>query len=235
MAIKLTSSRSSAADGIKCIVYGQAGAGKTRLIPSIPDVVMISAERGALSISNHDVPMIDVYQLSDVSDAIDWFCDSVEGKQFRCLAVDSVSEIAENLLEAEKLKTKDPRQAYGETQSKMMTLARRIKSIHGRDACVIAKMSPEQDELGKTMYLPAMPGKKTGFSLAHVFDEIFALRVESDTNGKTIPCLFTSSDSQWLAKDRSGRLDQWELPDGSGPCPDRPNMGKIFAKMRGEV
>ncbi len=235
MSIKLTSSRASAADGIKCLVYGQAGAGKTRLIPSISDVVMISAEGGTLSIRDHDVPMIQVSNMTEVSDAYMWALESAEARQFRCVAVDSISEIAEVLLASEKLKTKDPRQAYGETHERITSLVRAFRDLPGRDVYVSAKLSQAQDEMGRMLYSPAMPGKQTGQGLPYLFDEVFALRLEKDQEGKDVPCLMTATDGQWQAKDRSGRLDQWELPDGSGPCPDRPNMGKIFAKMRGEV
>ena len=58
-----------------------------------------------------------------------------------------------------------------------------------------------------------MPGNKTGQSLPYYFDEVLALRVEKDADGVTQRALMCDSDGLWLAKDRSGKLDQWEAPD----------------------
>ena len=44
MAIKLKSTRGLHAQGVKLLVYGQAGAGKTSLIKTLPDPVVLSAE-----------------------------------------------------------------------------------------------------------------------------------------------------------------------------------------------
>jgi hypothetical protein len=78
-----------------------------------------------------------------------------------------------------------------------------------------------QDESGRILYSPSMPGNKVGQSLPYFFDEVLALRVEKDADGKAQRALMCDSDGIWLAKDRSGKLDAWEAPD----------MGAIIEKM----
>jgi hypothetical protein len=73
-----------------------------------------------------------------------------------------------------------------------------------------------QDEMGRIMYGPSMPGNKTGQLLPYYFDEVLALRVEHNENNETIRMLQCESDGTWLAKDRSGKLDKWMEPDLSG-------------------
>ena len=50
MAINLQSTNTVSARNLKLLVYGQAGAGKTSLIPTLPKPVILSAEGGLLSI-----------------------------------------------------------------------------------------------------------------------------------------------------------------------------------------
>ena len=46
MAINLKSTGSLSANGVKLLVYGQAGAGKTTLVKTLPNVIVLSAEDG---------------------------------------------------------------------------------------------------------------------------------------------------------------------------------------------
>ena len=48
MAINIKTTGSLAANGVKVLVYGQAGAGKTSLIKSLPNPIVLSAEGGLL-------------------------------------------------------------------------------------------------------------------------------------------------------------------------------------------
>ena len=43
MAINLKSTGSLAANGVKLLVYGQAGAGKTTLVKTLPNVIVLTA------------------------------------------------------------------------------------------------------------------------------------------------------------------------------------------------
>ena len=59
MSIKLTSTAQAAVDnGIKVLVHGPAGSGKTTLCATTGEpTVIISAEAGLLSLRGHDIPM----------------------------------------------------------------------------------------------------------------------------------------------------------------------------------
>jgi len=52
MAIKLKSTGSLSANGVKMLVYGAAGSGKTTLVKTLPNVIVLSAEGGLLSIQD---------------------------------------------------------------------------------------------------------------------------------------------------------------------------------------
>jgi hypothetical protein len=66
------------------------------------------------------------------------------------------------------------------------------------------------------IYSPSLPGAKLGQQIPFLFDEVFALRVEADAEGKPQRWLQTATDFNYVAKDRSGRLDPFEAPSLAG-------------------
>lgn len=213
MAINLKTTKSLASSGVKLLVYGQAGAGKTTLIPSLPTPVVLSAEGGLLSIADADVPFIEIGTMAELWEAWEWLTKSAEATHFESVALDSISEIAEVVLSAEKKSSKDPRQAYGAMQEQMADIIRAFRDVPGKHVYMSAKLEKNQDEMGRMLYSPSMPGNKTGQSLPYFFDEVLALRVEKNAEGETQRALMCDSDGLWVAKDRSGKLEMWEAPD----------------------
>lgn len=213
MAINLKSTGKLALNGVKILVYGQAGAGKTTLIASLPSPVVLSAEGGLLSIANTDIPYIEISSMADLKEAYTWLASSTEAAGFESVALDSISEVSEVVLQHELKKNKDGRAAYGEMNTTMTELIRAFRDLSGKHVYMSAKLEKSQDEMGKILYNPAMPGKSLTQSLPYFFDEMLALRVERDAEGNTQRALLCDGDGLWLAKDRSGRLAKWEQPD----------------------
>ena len=223
MAINLRSTKGLHANGVKLLVYGNAGSGKTSLIPTLPNPVVLSAEGGLLSIADADLPFVEVSSYDTLMEAYRWVIESDEAKQFESIALDSISEIAEVVLNHEKKIAKDPRQAYGSMQEQMADIIRAFRDIPGKHIYFTAKCEKATDESGRILYAPSMPGNKTGQQLPYFFDEVLALRVEKDAEGVAQRALMCDSDGVWQAKDRSGKLDNWEAPD----------LGAIIAKIGG--
>jgi phage nucleotide-binding protein len=224
MAISVKSTKNLVAAGVKVLCYGAAGAGKTTLIKTLPKPIVLSAEGGLLSIQDADLPYIEISSMEVLREAYQWLTQSDEAKGFQSVALDSISEIAEVVLNAEKKATKDPRQAYGAMQEQMADIIRAFRDLPGRHVYMSAKLEKTQDEMGRVLYSPSMPGNKTGQSLPYFFDEVLALRVEKDGDGNTQRALMCDSDGLWLAKDRSGKLSAWEAPD----------LGAVISKIGGQ-
>lgn len=210
-------------NGVKMLIYGESGAGKTSLIKTMTNPLVISAESGLLSLAGEDIPYISISSMQDLSEAYKFLTESNEAAQFKSLAIDSISEIAEVCLSYEIKKTKDPRQAYGAMQDVVFDLIRSFRDISGKHIYMTAKLDKATDEMGRMLYSPSLPGKKTAQMLPYYFDEVFALRIEKDQENKYHRGLMCDSDGLWLAKDRSGKLDQWEAPD----------IGEIINKITG--
>jgi phage nucleotide-binding protein len=223
MAIQLKSTSNAHVNGVKIVVYGQAGAGKTSLIKTLPKPLIISAEGGLLSLSGTDIPYIEISNYSDLTEAYQ-YCVSEEANQFETIAIDSISEIAEVILTHEKQVNKDGRAAYGEMTNQVMGLMRSFRDISGKNIYFSAKCEKQQDESGRMLYSPSMPGSKLGQSIPYLVDEVMALRTEKDQEGVTQRALMCESDGLWQAKDRSGKLSPWEAPD----------LGAIIKKIGGQ-
>jgi phage nucleotide-binding protein len=223
MAVLLKRTKEATAQAVKLLVYGQAGAGKTSLIPTLPKPVILSAEGGLLSIADTNLPFIEITSMAELQEAYKWLTSSAEAGEFQSVALDSISEIAEVVLNAEKKINKDPRAAYGAMQEQMADVIRAFRDLPGKHVYMSAKLEKTQDEMGRVLYAPSMPGNKTGQSLPYFFDEVLALRVEKDAEGNTRRALMTDGDGLWLAKDRSGKLEVYEDAD----------LGEIIKKIGG--
>lgn len=223
MAISIKRTTEAKANGVKILVYGMAGAGKTTLCATLPQPIILSAEGGLLSISDADLPFIEITSMADLMEAFEWASRSEEAQKYESIALDSISEIAEVVLNYERKQTKDPRQAYGAMQEQMADIIRGFRDLPGRNVYFSAKCEKSQDEAGRVMYAPSMPGNKTGQSLPYFFDEVLALRIEKDQEGSTQRALMCDSDGLWQAKDRSGKLEAWEAP----------HLGAVIDKIKG--
>ena len=219
MSIQLKSTGDIHAKGLKVLVYGQAGSGKTTLTKTLPKPVVLSAEDGLLSLKDDNIPFIEIKNIGDLHDAYSWLKDSDE---FESVVLDSISEIAEVVLAHEKKVNKDGRAAYGEMDVQLSEIIRAFRDLN-MHVLMTAKLEKQQDEMGRMLYFPSLPGNKTAQKLPYFFDEVLALRIEKDEEGKTQRALMCDSDGLWLAKDRSGKLEAWETPD----------LGEIIAKIGG--
>lgn len=225
MVIRLQSTSSiSASQGIKAVVYGPAGSGKTTLCASLPNPVILSAEAGLLSLRKANLPYIVVESFDALTEAYNWVMKSNEAKQFQTICLDSVTEIAEVVLADLKAKNKDPRKAYGEVQDNMLALLRDFRDLKEKNVYFSAKQDKiKDDSTGAIFFGPMMPGAKLPQQLPYFFDEVFQLNVFVDPQTKVeTRALRTKRDHQYEAKDRSGTLDLWE------PA----NLGLVFDKIR---
>lgn len=224
MAVNICSTGAFSSNGVKMVVYGQAAAGKTSLIPTLPNPIILSAEGGLLSIQDANLPYIAINSMDDLKEAFLWASQSEEANQFDSVALDSISEIGEVVLNYEKKEAKDARQAYGALAEQMTDLIRAFRDLPGKNVYFSAKLDKSADEMGKISYAPSMPGKTLTQGLPYFFDLVLALRLERDADGNVQRALQCRDDGSWLAKDRSGKLEQWEAPD----------LGAIIRKIGGQ-
>lgn len=195
---------------LKCLVYGEAGAGKTRLCATVPDTsraLILSAEAGLLSLRDYQIDYVSIRSLADLKDA---YAHLRGNTDYDWVMLDSISEIAETCLAEEKAASKDPRKAYGEMADRMFRLLRSFRDLDAH-VYMSAKRSRVEDN-GRQMYGPSLPGRQLEQGISYLFDEVFALHVSKDEDGKIVRTLQCHGDESFVAKDRSGALETYEAP-----------------------
>lgn len=216
-------------NGVKILVYGPAGRGKTTLCSTCPNPIILSAESGLLALAKFNLPYIEIKTIADLREAYNWAKSSSEAKQFQTLCIDSISEIAEVVLADKKApvngKKPDGRQAYGEMIDQMHGVIREFRDIPGFHVYMSAKQERLKNEAtGVILNGPMMPGNKLGQAMPYFSDELFQLEIaDGGPNSPPYRYLRTQPDFSNEAKDRSGMLDPIE----------EPHLGKIIAKITG--
>lgn len=225
MAITISSTNKSASTGIKCLVYGQSGAGKTYLTSTLPGKTLIlSAEAGLLSLAGYDIPSITISSPDDLIEAYQ-YVSGKDGDAYNNIVLDSISEIGEQILTFEMSNPKhkgNGMAAYGELATRIIAMTKAFRDLQGKNVVFIAKAERSKDEgSGMVLMQPALPGNKATVNMPYLFDLVMYLRCDKDAEGKITRSLQTTGDYQILAKDRSGVLDVHE------PA----NLGAIFNKI----
>ena len=223
MAIKILNTKNYAANGIKILVYGAPGAGKTRLCATAPNPLILSAESGLLSVRDMAIDYLPIASIDDLYEAYDFCIGSEEMAKYDTICLDSVSEIAEQVLSNEKTASKDGRAAYGNLNERMNSLLRCFRDISGKNIYFSAKMDFDKGADGVAMFRPSLPGKSLTQGIGYFFDEEFVLLAEKNSEGAVIRKLQTSGDAYYEAKDRSGALSLYEAAD----------LGSIIRKITG--
>jgi hypothetical protein len=232
MAVKITSLREAVKDnGLKALVHGLAGAGKTVLCATTgAPTLILSVEGGLLSIIDAPdyIHTVSVKTLAEFEEVYAMLKNAVIAgeREYEWIALDSISDIAETVLANELEKSPDPRKAYPAMQAEITKLIKGFRDLPHYHVIMTAKQDIRKDEYtGISLRMPFMPGTKLGSQIPYLFDEVFALRVEKDENGDDYRVLQTNRDIMYEAKDRSGKLNMFE----------RPSLKRILQKIHGEV
>ena len=212
--------------GVKLVVYGKPKTGKTSLISTLPNPMIISAERGLLSLRNMptmiNTPVVEVHGMTEFNEVFEWCSKSADAKKFDSFALDSITEIAEVCLIEEKAKTlakakggkPNGFEPYAELNTQIMSTLRGFRDMPNKHVLFIAQEEFDKDETsGMSTFRPVMPGKTLTRQLPYTFDEILQLVRFTTPDGQAYNGLRTVADAQNTAGDRSGKLDPWEPAD----------------------
>lgn len=213
--------------GVKAIVYGRPGTGKTPILGNTsPRPLILMSEPGMLSMKASTVPTYPAFTKEALDEFFAWFFESPEAKAFDTLIWDSVSQAAEFYVEhLQTGKSKGGnkvhgQEAYGQMGTYMMDKINRLYFMKEKHIVLIAKW--EAIDLGGVLYArPYFPGKMLPTRVPHLYDLITQLgnfNVPGEIGAKK--AFRTVEDFTQMGRDRSGNLAEFERPD----------MGKIIAK-----
>lgn len=218
-------------DSHRLLIHGPSGVGKTRLIQTLAEpetdatpvvsdasrILIVSAERGLLSIAGLDASVVEVSSSTDRIALFGEVLKAARAGEFSAVAVDSITEIGNMSLAAAQAETRDGRAAYGEMMSEIMRIYRGLRMMPVT-LYVIAQSFHDDGE-----WHPMMPGSKVGPALTYEYDVSMFLRVVDADSGPTRE-IITGRTGGIEAKDRSGKLALAEPP-----C-----LSHIIRKIRGD-
>lgn len=221
--IKITGTKSNS-NFVKMLVFGDSGVGKTKLISTAPDPIIISTESGLLSIADCDFPVLIAKTLEDMYEIYE-LLQTEEYLKYKTICLDSITDLAESILTNNKRGTKDGRAAYGKLNDDIGDIIRAFRDIDTHHVYMTAKQSRIEDaNTGVAKYKAMMPGKTLVQQLPFWFDIVSCLLVGEDEEGELFRYLQTQPSITHDAKDRSGKLDN----------PERPDLSFIFDKITGK-
>ncbi len=210
--------------GVKALIYGGSGVGKTRLALTVPTPLIASAEGGLLSLRSANIPAKEITTVEELKQFYEYLAYGRDNYHFRDIFVDSISELAETVLKRAKIAAgKDPRRAYGVLIEEIIAIVKLFRDLPYRNVIILAKEEFTKDEhSGALMFGPSLPGSKLGPELPYLFDEVFRyVKMTDPITKQQFEYLQTVRDHQTVAKDRSGALAPFEAP----------HLGAIFQKI----
>jgi hypothetical protein len=199
-----------------CLIYGAPGAGKTPLMATASTPVLCAVERGMLSMRGSNMPTWEARTIKTLHEFADWASSSAEAKNFETFCVDSISEVASIMLEAAPKSNSDLRAAYGFMSEQTMKFFSKLLDIKERNVVFAAKQVV--DEEGESVRKkPSFPGQLLKTAIPHEVDCILYLGLAA-IPGQPGPrkALRSKETPHILARDRSGRLAEFEQPDLAG-------------------
>lgn len=221
-----TATEAARTSGIKAMIYGAPGVGKTTLCATAPRPLVVSCEAGLLPLRGRpDIPVATIKTVDDLGGVFDWLQTPQARENIATICLDSVTEIAEVVLANARTQTRDPRQAYNEVIVQMTATIRAFRDLAGYHVLMLAQEEPIRDDTGMVKAGPSMPGSKLSNKVPYFLDILGRLAVGTDKDGGLYRYIQTGPTPQAHGKDRSGALDLWEPAD----------FGAIVAKIQGAV
>lgn len=194
---------------INALIYGESGAGKTRLALTCDRPLIISAEGGLMSLQGADIPYIEVTDIKTAREAVKYATQ--HATEYGTIIFDSLSEIAEIVLADLMQKTPDPRKVYPEMESAVTRLIRQLRELPC-SIIWIAKQTTVVDDAGRRSCTPLVPGQKFSDKLPYLLDLVGRLVVDTvqkeDGTVSHRRTLRFVPDGTFTAKDRSGKLPE---------------------------
>lgn len=213
--------------GIKALVYGEAGVGKTALAITCPAPCIINSDKGQLTLRKFAIPMITIYNEQDLKDVRQWIGYSAEARQFQTFFVDSITSVSDVMLaDALKVGRKDPRLAYGEAGTDALEFITWARDFKGPNFVFTAECDYLRDKAGNVMReQPRMPGKAVASKIAYKFDIVAYMGAQLNPETKQLDrYLQLQPDGTRVAKSRAGL-------DAALQMYEPAHMGNLFQKI----
>jgi hypothetical protein len=219
-------------DRVTCLIIGEAGIGKTSLLRSLPEgekACTLNGEGGLLSVrdlvKNKTVEGFNISSIPELEEALMLLGTNAEMKErYQWVFIDSLTEIADRCETEYKQRypnKEDTYKMWGEYSDKMTVLVKAFRDLHPYNVVFTCLPTWDKDDNNKRFLAPNVAGRGLKELLPSFFDEVFYMINVQGEDGAMYRSFQTFRTAQIPAKDRSGALEAYELP----------NLGTIRAKI----
>lgn len=186
------------------LVYGQSGAGKTRLISTIPkDCLILDTDKGLKSIKHLALDYKTASSWDEVKEFFVYLKTDECKKKYSWIVLDTLTVILDfymkELIAKEEKKSKpDKYNIYSEFLKFALNLFAMIRDQDHYNFLVLSQLMERENDSGISEKTYCIPGQARN-RISEFFDEVYALRIEKDDTRtlQTMPSL------GWACKTRS--------------------------------
>lgn len=196
------------------LIVGASGVGKTSLAKTLPheETLILSAESGLLSIRDAE---IDVLEINSYQDLLNAFSFISKETKYKNIFIDSLTEIGEILFHELKPNYSKSQMfgLYEEYSTKMTKLLKAFRDLTQYNIYFTCLDKTIEKNLTESCIGIDLIQKSLSKKIPPLFDEVFYMDIADKEDGSKVRYLCTNNSTIDFAKDRSGALDQFELPD----------------------
>lgn len=195
---------------LNTLIYGASGTGKTTLLSTLPNkTLIISKESGLLSLKDFSIDYVEPKDLKELRSVL----VSEEIDSYDNIAIDSLTEIASMFLEESTLLFPDDRQNFKKYGHYNEGIVRFIKFTRDLNKNIIftSLEKTAEDNAGRRFTVPDITGSLAS-KLPAYFDFVFNLQIINKENERE-RVLLTQPFDGFICKDRSGKLEDYEVPN----------------------
>jgi phage nucleotide-binding protein len=224
MAIEIKNTREVHNDGVKVLLFGKSGIGKSTQFGTLEGKTLIlSAESGLLVLKDKDIDVVDITSIGDLAEVYTALVDGT--LEYDNIGLDSLSEIGDILIQ--ELENDDyygdPTNAFpkwGEYSKRIIKIVRMFRDLKGFNV-IFTALAESVEANGSIKYLPMIPAKKAQAKLVSLFDEVMYYDFDKDGNR----VIHTSGSNMFEAKSRGGLESSYTIND-------EVNLGSLIAKIK---
>lgn len=199
-------------NGVKSLVYGPPGSGKTPVINTAPSPCLLSCEPGLLSMTTSTVPTYEAHTCARIDEFFKWLQTSNERKNYHTAGIDSATEMGSIFLRENMKKILHGQQLYGAMAEWVYPKLQWLYNAPQLHTYIICKQMIEETDAGKKL-VPGFPGKSLNADVPFLYDLIMHLDIQSVPNYGNVRAFHCHSGFGVSCRDRTGQLAEFEPPD----------------------